>query len=94
MSVTYRVENYVVYCPLNCKQNRGTRHRRNIWRQIAYSPICCMQHMGDRATGLVRERQVSLTCGRRGGAAGLRRPDVLRQDYNRGREEHAIQRPR
>ena len=47
--------------------------------------------LGGSRDGLVRERQVSLTRGRRGRAAGLRRPDVLRQDYNRGRRGHAIQ---
>ena len=26
--------------------------RRNIWGQIAYSPICFMKHIGDLATGL------------------------------------------
>ena len=40
------------------------------------------------------ERQVPLTGDPRGRPARLRRTDVLRQDNNRGREKHAIQRSR
>ena len=47
--------------------------------------------LGGSSGGLIRKRQISLTCGRRGRPAGLRWPDVLLRDYNRGRKEHAIQ---
>ena len=47
--------------------------------------------LGGSSGGLVRRREVSLTRGRRGRPAGFRRPDVLRRDYNRGGEEHALQ---
>ena len=53
-----------------------------------------VQYWGDRAVGLVRRREVSLTRGRRERPAAPRRPDVFCQDYNRRGEEHAIQRSR
>ena len=57
------------------------RYRHHRWRSI----------LGRSRNGLVCERQVSLTYGRRGHAVGLRRPDVFRQDHNRGRKVHALQ---
>ena len=63
------------------RDHRLHRHRHHRWNSI----------LGRSRDGLAGERQVSLRCDPRRRPAALQRTDVLHQDRNCGREEHALQ---